>query len=123
MCPWAHSRRCLKLSVAMLAKDRRVPRAQLVMHSVRGAQLAALPKTWPPLFVGGRYLATMPYDNLEVLATFRGWLPSQDDLPSHRNAIGDMYLVGNVSFVWLFAPGATQRFSTSIEVLPVRAGG
>ena len=49
----------------------------------------------------------MPYD-LEVLATFRGWLPSQDDLPSHRNAIGDMYLVGNVPFVWLFAPGTTH---------------
>jgi hypothetical protein len=26
--------------------------------------------------IGQRYLATMPYDNLEVLATFRGWLPS-----------------------------------------------
>ena len=57
---------------------------------------------------GEQYTATMPYDNLEVLATFRGWLLSQDDLPSHRNAIGDMYLVGNVPFVWLFAPGASR---------------
>jgi hypothetical protein len=58
--------------------QRRVPRATLVQHSVPRAQLVALPPAWPPLFVGGRYLATMPYDNLEVLATFRGWLPSQD---------------------------------------------
>jgi hypothetical protein len=50
----------------------------------------------------------MPYDNLEVLATFRGWLASQDDLPSHPKAIGDMYLVKGVPFVWLFAPGASR---------------
>jgi hypothetical protein len=35
-------------------------------------------------------------------------LPSQDDLPFHRNTIGDMYLVCNVPFVWLFAPGASR---------------
>jgi hypothetical protein len=90
------------------AEIRAAPRAQLVSHSVPRAQLVALPPAWPPLFVGGRYLATMPYDNLEVLATLRGGLPSQDDLPSHRNAIGDMYLVGNVPFVWLFPPGASR---------------
>jgi hypothetical protein len=50
----------------------------------------------------------MPYDNLEVLATFRGWLPSQDDLPSHPNQIGDMFVINGVPFVWLFAPGATH---------------
>jgi hypothetical protein len=92
----------------MLTKGRVVPRAQLVSHSVPRAQLVALPPAWPPLFVGGRYLATMPYDNLEVMATFRGWLPSQDDLPSHPNQIGDMYLVGNAPFVWLFPPGASR---------------
>jgi hypothetical protein len=63
----------------------------------------------PPLVVGQHYLATMPYDNnLEVLMTFKGWLPSQDDLPSHRNAIGDMWLVGSTPWVWIWAPGATH---------------
>ena len=57
---------------------------------------------------GKQYTATMPYNNLEVLATFRGWLPSQDNLPSHRNQIGDMYFVGNVPFVWLFSPGTSR---------------
>jgi hypothetical protein len=50
------------------------PRAQLVTHSVPRAQLVALPPAWPPLFVGGLYLATMPY-NLQVLAVYRGELP------------------------------------------------
>ena len=81
------------------------PRSQLVRLPAPRAQLV---RELPPLIPGRRYLATMPDDNLEVLATFRGWLPSQDDLPSHRNQIGDMYLVGNVPFVWLFAPGATH---------------
>jgi hypothetical protein len=93
---------------AMLAKGRVVPRAQLVTHTVPRAKLVSLPSDWPPLFVGGRYLATMPYDNLEVLATYKGWLASQDDLPSHPNQIGDMYLVNGVPFVWLFAPGASR---------------
>ena len=81
------------------------PRATLVKLPPPRAQLVG---DLSPLIPGKRYLATMPYDNLEVLATFRGWLPSQDDLPSHPNAIGDMYLVGNVPFVWLFAPDATH---------------
>ena len=59
---------------AMLAKDRVGPRAQLVAHPVPRAQLVALPPAWPPLFVGGLYLATMPY-NLQVLAVYRGELP------------------------------------------------
>jgi hypothetical protein len=60
-----------------------------------------------PLVVGRQYLGTMPY-GLEVLTMFRGALRSQDDLPTHFNHIGDMYIVGNVPFVWLFAPGATH---------------
>jgi hypothetical protein len=60
-----------------------------------------------PLVVGRQYLAKMPYD-LQVLATFRGTLRSQDDLPTHRNAISDMYLVAGVPFVWIWAPGASH---------------
>jgi len=86
-----------------------VPRAQLAQHSAPRAQLVSLPASSPPLFVGGKYLATMPYDNnLEVLATFRGWLPSQDDLPSHRNSIGDMFVIKGIPWVWVWAPGAAH---------------
>jgi hypothetical protein len=46
----------------------------------------------------------MPYDNLEVLATYKGRLASQDDLPSQR----DMFVINGVPFVWLFAPGASR---------------
>jgi hypothetical protein len=35
-------------------------------------------------------------------------MPSQDDLPSHRNAIGDMFVIKGVPFVWLFAPQASH---------------
>ena len=92
---------------AQLNNNRVVPRAQLVSHSVPRAQLVALPKAWPPLFVGGRYLATMPY-NVEVLATFRGELASLDVLPSQGNRIGDMRVVNGTPWVWIWAPGATH---------------
>ena len=85
---------------------RAAPRATLVKLPPPRAPLAG---DLPPLVVGQHYLATMPYDNnLEVLMTFKGWLPSQDDLPSHRNAIGDMWLVGSTPWVWIWAPGATH---------------
>jgi hypothetical protein len=83
----------------------RVPHATLVKLPPPRAQLVS---DLPPPVQGQQYLATMPYDNLEVLATFRGWLKSQDDLPSHPNQIGDMYVINGVSFVWLFAPGASR---------------
>jgi hypothetical protein len=84
----------------------RAPRAILVKLPTPGTESAG---DVSPLVVGQHYLATMPYDNgLQVLTTFKGWLPSQDDLPSHPNAIGDMYLVKNVPFVWVFAPNATH---------------
>jgi hypothetical protein len=69
--------------------------------------LAALPPAWPPRFVGGRYLATMPY-GLEVLATYRGELDSLDVLPSHGNRIGDMRIVKGTPWVWIWTPGATH---------------
>ena len=80
-----------------LANNPRAPRASLVQRIQRATLVKLSPPReqladdLPPLVVGKQYLATMPY-NVEVLATFRGWLPSQDDLPSHRNAIGDTYL-------------------------------
>jgi hypothetical protein len=95
---------------AYLAEQQtRAPRAEWVKPAPR-AELVRLPAPRAQLVLtpGEQYKATMPYDNLEVLATFRGWLPSQDDLPSHPNQIGDMYLVGNVPFVWLFPPGASR---------------
>jgi len=84
-----------------------VPRAQLVRLPAPRAQVVSPALRRPPLVPGQHYLGTMPY-GVEVLATFRGWLPSQDDLPSHHNAIGDMYVVQGVPFVWVFAPGATN---------------
>jgi len=71
---------------------------------------SGLPQTeadWPAPIMDQRYLAEMPY-GLEVLATYRGELPAQDDLPSHRNAIGDMYLVAGTPFVWIWAPHAAH---------------
>jgi len=98
---------------ANLANNSSAPRAVLV-HSVPRATLVKLPPPMAlpasdlaPLVVGRQYLGTMPY-GLEVLTMFRGALRSQDDLPTHFNHIGDMYIVGNVPFVWLFAPGATH---------------
>jgi len=82
----------------------RAPRAQLVRPPVARAQL--IPDL-PHLIPGQRYLATMPY-NLEVLATYRGEMASVDMLPSHRNRIGDMWVVGQVPWVWIWTPGATH---------------
>jgi hypothetical protein len=90
----------------LAAQQRTAPRAILIKLPPPRAELVRLPGG-PPLIEGYQYLATMPY-GLEVSATYRGWLATQDDLPSHRNAIGDMYLVKGVPFVWVFAPGAQQ---------------
>jgi hypothetical protein len=60
-----------------------------------------------PLEIGHHYLATLPY-GIEVRMKYKGTLASVDDLPSHPNQIGDMYLVGNVPWVWIFAPGASR---------------
>jgi hypothetical protein len=49
----------------------------------------------------------MPY-GIEVLTTYRGELPTIDDLPSHPNRIGDMLVINGVPWVWIFAPGAAR---------------
>jgi hypothetical protein len=74
---------------------------------VKLPQLRAQSISLPEWKVAETRPVTVPY-NLEVLATFRAWRPLHGDLPSHPNQIGDMYLVGNVPFVWLFAPGASR---------------
>jgi hypothetical protein len=83
----------------------RAPRTTLVKLPPPRAQLVG---DLPPLIPGGRYLMTMPYQNLEVLGVYLGEKASIDDLPSHPNKIGDMYLVNGVPWIWLFAPGATR---------------
>jgi hypothetical protein len=80
------------------------PRAALVKLPPPRAQLVALPSAWPPLFVGGRYLATMPYDNLEVLATFRGGLRRRTTSRHTVTRIGDTHMVNGVPFVWILPP-------------------
>lgn len=70
------------------------------------AQLVRLPSDFPPLILGGRYLATMPY-GLEVLATYRGRLEQEWMLPTSGNHIGDMWLVGSTPWIWLTTPGTT----------------
>jgi hypothetical protein len=51
----------------------------------------------------------MPY-NLEVLATFKGYLPAEQFLPLDGNQIGDMFVVGpaKTPWTWILAPGASR---------------
>jgi hypothetical protein len=89
-----------------LANNPPAPRATLIMLPPLRAQLVRLPSSLPPLIIGKRYLATMPY-NLEVLATYRGEMASVDMLPSHRNRIGDTWIVNGTPWVWLVTPGTS----------------
>jgi hypothetical protein len=50
----------------------------------------------------------MPYQNLEALATFKGYLPAENLLPTTNNQIGDMFLVGSTPWIFLLAPGAAK---------------
>jgi hypothetical protein len=87
------------------------PRAPRVTKHVPRAKLVHPPAPradgLEPLQIGSFYPVKMPY-GLEVRARYHGELPSIADLPTHPNQIGDMYLVGNVPWIWLFAPGATR---------------
>jgi hypothetical protein len=67
------------------------------------AQLVRLPE-WR---IGEQRPVLMPY-NLQVLATLKGRLQSQDVLPSSGNSIGDTWIVGQTPWVWIRAPGAAQ---------------
>jgi hypothetical protein len=50
----------------------------------------------PEWRIGEQRPVTMPY-NLEVLATYRGQLPSIDRLPLEGNQLGDLWVVGNTA--------------------------
>jgi hypothetical protein len=47
----------------------------------------------------------MPY-NLEVLATYRGRLGSENMLPQNGNLLGDMWVIGDTAWLWVAAPGS-----------------
>jgi hypothetical protein len=81
------------------------PRAQLVRLPAPRAQLA---DDLPPLVSGNQYLTTMPYQNLEVLATYKGQAASVYLLPTRGNQLGDMWAVGNTTWLWVVAPGASR---------------
>ena len=50
----------------------------------------------------------MPYDeNLEVRGVLKDYLDSESLLPRTGNHIGDTWIVGNVPWVWITAPGTT----------------
>jgi hypothetical protein len=85
----------------LVAHQATAPRAALVKLPPPRARLISLPE-WKP----GETRSVMMLYNLEVLATYRGQLQSQDMLPSSGNQLGDMWVVGNVPWLWLLAPGA-----------------
>jgi len=78
-----------------------VPRATLIKLPPPRAQLVGL-----PLRIGAQYTVHMPYQNLEVLATFKGYLERENLLPTLNNQAGDMYIVDQTPWLWLQAPGA-----------------
>jgi hypothetical protein len=57
--------------------------------------------------IGKPWLVLMPY-GLDVLATYKGRLASEEMLPSSGNQIGDLWVIGETPWVWLIAPGATH---------------
>jgi len=87
----------------LAAHQTRAPRAALVKLPPPTAQLVRLPE-WK---LGETRPVTMPC-NLEVLATYRGQLQSQDMLPLSGNQLGDTWVVGDTPWVWIRAPGATR---------------
>ena len=88
---------------AYLANNAPAPRAALVKLPPPRAQLVSLPE-WK---VGETRPVLMPY-NLEVLATCKGRLASEEMLPSSGNALGDTWGVGDTPWVWIWAPGAAR---------------
>jgi hypothetical protein len=97
-----------------LANNPPAPRAELVKSAPR-AELIKLPtpraqlvRDLPPLIAGRQYRATMPYLALEVLATYKGRLGSENMLPRSGNTLGDTWVVGETPWVWIWAPGAHQ---------------
>ena len=71
------------------------------------AQLVREPSYTPirPWHVGETHEITMPY-GMSVDATLRGFLANENQLPPTGH-IGDMYVVGNVPWIWVTVPGTT----------------
>jgi len=78
-------------------------RAVLVKLPPPRAQLVHLPE-WR---IGERRPVMMPY-NIVALATYKGRLAADWMLPSSGNQIGDMWVIGQTPWVWIWAPGATH---------------
>ena len=76
------------------------PRAELLRLPPPRAQLIRLPQ-WR---IGEERPVMMPY-GLEVTARLKGKLPTTDMLPMSGNAIGDVWVIGNLEWVWVAAPG------------------
>ncbi len=75
------------------------PRARLVRLPAPRMELS-------PEHLDESHRITMPYGT-EVLATLRGFLGTEDQLPRVGH-IGDMYVVGTTPWIWLVAPGAAR---------------
>ena len=88
-----------------------LPRAQLVKPPVPRAQLVRLPRAHTQLValtpdhLDESHRITMPY-NVEVLATLRGFLENENQLPRVGH-IGDMYVVMDTPWIWVTVPGTT----------------
>jgi hypothetical protein len=58
-----------------------------------------------PEHIDESHRITMPY-NVEVLATLRGFLDTENQLPRVGH-IGDMYVVGTTPWIYIQVPGTT----------------
>jgi hypothetical protein len=83
--------------------SRPAPRAVIVKLPPPRAFLVRLPH-WR---IGEERSLLMPY-GLSVLGRLRGNLASTDMLPSAGNALGDVWMVGDIAYVWLVAPNSAS---------------
>jgi hypothetical protein len=77
------------------------PRAQLVRLSQPRVDLVEI----APSHVDETHTIWMPYGT-QVRATLRGFLENENQLPQ-VGRIGDMYVVGNIPWIWIQVPGTT----------------
>jgi hypothetical protein len=87
------------------------PRAMLVKLPSPRSQRFRLPSSYTnpveiaPSHIDESHTIKMPYGT-EVLATLRGFLGSEAQLP-RVGYIGDMYVVGDVPWIWIQVPGTS----------------
>jgi hypothetical protein len=58
-----------------------------------------------PSHIDQTHVITMPY-GMVVRATLRGFLENENQLP-RAGHIGDMYVVGDVPWIWIQVPGTS----------------